>query len=69
MAKAIWERDGIRYLQPELQLLYKAKGQRAKDDADFAATLPFLDAERRDWLRNALTRTLPGHDWIAPLTQ
>lgn len=69
MAEAIWERDGIRYLQPEIQLLYKAKGQRLKDDADFAATLPFLDDARREWLRDALTRTLPGHDWLADLSR
>lgn len=61
---ALWEREGIRYLQPEIQLLYKAKGQRPKDEADFDATLPFLNAERRDWLRAALIQTLPGHDWI-----
>lgn len=64
LADALWEREGVRYLQPEIQLLYKAKGQRAKDDADFGATLPFLDDSRRTWLRDALIRTLPGHDWI-----
>lgn len=67
LADALWERDGIRYLQPEIQLLYKAKGQRPKDDADFAATLPFLDHARRAWLRDALIRTLPDHDWLTDL--
>lgn len=67
MADALWERDGIRYLQPEIQLLYKARGQRKKDDADFAATLPFLDGDRRAWLRAGLERTLPEHDWLARL--
>ncbi|UJP10222.1 hypothetical protein L2X99_00385 [Microbacterium sp. KUDC0406] len=67
MADALWERDGIRYLQPEIQLLYKARGLRPKDEADFAATLRFLDARRRAWLREALERTLPGHPWIAQL--
>jgi len=33
---------GIPYLAPEIQLFYKAKNQRAKDEADFAATLPIL---------------------------
>ncbi|MGL3150503.1 hypothetical protein ACSS7Z_09060 [Microbacterium sp. A82] len=67
MAEALWMRDGIRYLQPEIQLLYKAKGQRPKDDIDFAATLPYLDVARRDWLRQALERTLPGHSWLRQL--
>jgi hypothetical protein len=68
MVDALWERDGIRYLQPEIQLLYKAKGLRAKDQADLDATLPFLDARRRSWLVDALERTLPGHPWVASLT-
>ena len=67
MSSALWERDGIRYLQPEIQLLYKARGQRSKDDEDFNATLPFLNADRREWLRVALERTVPGHSWLRSL--
>lgn len=67
MIDALWERDGIRYLQPEIQLLYKAKGRRQKDEADFDATLPFLDPARRAWLARALEDTLPGHPWSARL--
>lgn len=69
MTDALWETGGIRYLQPEIQLLYKAKGLREKDQADFDATLPFLDARRRTWLKDALERTLPGHPWLARLAQ
>ncbi|NDL57043.1 hypothetical protein [Phytoactinopolyspora mesophila] len=64
MADALWERDGVRYLQPEIQLLYKAAGMRSKDQADFEATLPLLDKERRSWLLEGLVTTLPGHPWI-----
>lgn len=67
MRDALWERDGIRYLQPEIQLLYKAKGLRPKDQADFDTTVPFLDGVRRSWLADALARTLPGHPWLARL--
>ncbi|REJ07860.1 hypothetical protein DY023_02530 [Microbacterium bovistercoris] len=67
MGEAVWEREGIRYLQPEIQLLYKAKGLRPKDEADFVTTLPFLDARRRGWLRESLERTLPGHPWATRL--
>lgn len=67
MADALWERDGIRFLQPEIQLLYKARGLRDKDRADFDATLPFLDDRRRAWLAEALRRTIPGHPWLAAL--
>ena len=67
MADALWERDGIRYLQPEIQLLYKSKGLREKDQADFDATLPYLGERRRTWLADALGRTIPGHPWMASL--
>ncbi|MFE2773424.1 hypothetical protein [Microbacterium resistens] len=68
LADALWERDSVRYLQPEIQLLSKAKALRDKDAADFEATLPFLDSRRRDWLRSALRRTLPDHPWITRLS-
>ena len=64
MDRALWARDGITYLQPQIQLLYKAKGLRAKDQLDFDSTLPHLDEARRHWLRDSLQRTLPGHPWI-----
>ncbi len=35
------------YLAPEIQLFYKAKGLRPKDELDFARTLPTLDQQRR----------------------
>ena len=56
--------DGIPYLAPEIQLLYKAKGRRPKDEADFMHALPMLDRERRQWLRNALTTAHPHHPWL-----
>jgi aminoglycoside-2''-adenylyltransferase len=60
--------DGIPYLAPEIQLLYKAKGRRPKDESDFAHALPMLTEERRHWLRNALIETHPGHPWLSRLT-
>ena len=59
---------GIPYLAPEIQLLYKAKGLRPKDELDFAQVLPALDQERRQWLRNALAEAHPGHPWLECLT-
>ena len=53
--------EGIPYLAPEIQLLYKAKGRRPKDEADFAQTLPALNQERRQWLRDALAMAHPNH--------
>jgi hypothetical protein len=59
--------DGIPYGRPEVVLLYKAKHARPKDDGDFAAALPRLDAGRRAWLRQALEVVHPGHRWLAAL--
>jgi len=68
MAEALWERDGVRYIQPEIQLLYKAKSPRPKDEADFLTTLPHLDGRRRAWLREALRKTSPpSHPWLNAL--
>jgi len=56
--------DGIPYLAPEIQLLYKAKARRPKDEADFLHTLPMLDRKRRQWLRRALTLAHRHHAWL-----
>jgi hypothetical protein len=57
--------DGCPYLRPEVQLLYKAKARRAKDEADFATVAPLLDVGARRWLRSALALVHPAHDWLA----
>jgi hypothetical protein len=59
--------DGIPYLRPELVLLFKAKAVRAKDQLDFAAALPRLDASTRSRLRRWLEQLHPSHAWIARL--
>jgi hypothetical protein len=56
--------EGIPYLAPEIQLLYKAKGLRPKDEADFQQILPVLSLERRTWLREALLQVHPQHPWL-----
>lgn len=58
---------GISYLAPALVLLFKAKHRRAKDERDFHAALPDLDASERADLRRWLEAVHPGHEWIGPL--
>lgn len=55
--------DGIPYLVPEIQLFYKAKNPRPKDETDFTAVLPFLATAQRRWLSDALARTFGEHPW------
>jgi hypothetical protein len=59
--------DGVPYGRPEIILLYKAKHTRPKDDDDFAAVLPHLDAGQRRWLADALELVHPGHRWLEGL--
>ena len=59
--------DGIPFVRPEVVLLFKAKRSREKDEADFDAVLPRLDAARRAWLRAALERVHAGHAWLGRL--
>jgi hypothetical protein len=59
--------DGLPYLAPEIQLLYKAKASRARDQDDFERVLPYLDSDATAWLKQALEIAHPGHPWIASL--
>lgn len=57
----------IRYLAPEIQLLYKAKTVRPQDQADFERVVQELDALAVEWLRDSLARAYSGHPWINTL--
>jgi len=63
LEEVTWERDGIRYLNPEITLSFKAKLHRPKDDQDLAAALPLLDEDARAYLADFLARKEPDHPW------
>lgn len=60
--------EGIPYLVPEIELLYKANRLRPRDDADFHRVLPCLDTHARSWLRDALARLDVHHAWRSALS-
>ena len=63
-----WQRgDGLRFVQPEVQLLYKSRGRRAKDELDFQVVLPLLEPGRREWLASSLEVTDPVNPWLAEI--
>ncbi|WP_374454897.1 nucleotidyltransferase domain-containing protein [Nocardioides sp.] len=62
-----WERDGVSYLRPEVQLLHKARALRPQDQADFDAAAHLLEPARRGWLRDALATAHAGHPWVDAL--
>lgn len=57
--------NGVPYLAPELQLLFKSKGLRDKDTADARTVIPRLEPDRRTWLAQCLP---PDHPWQTMLT-
>jgi hypothetical protein len=63
LAELVWHVAGIPYLVPEVQLLFKAKSPRPKDQRDFEESLHLLDSTRRRWLAEALNTSAPGHPW------
>ena len=52
--------DGIAYLAPEIQMLFKAKTIRPKDEVDAATVIPRLEPVRRSWLHEHLPS---DHPW------
>lgn len=66
-----WERavlhatDGVPYLAPELQLLYKSSGLRPKDDIDAAEVIPMLSAHQREYLARHLDHPHPWRSLVA----
>lgn len=59
--------DARRVLAPEVQLLYKSRTPRPKDEADFLAVREYLDADRRQWLVRSLRLVSPSHHWLLAL--
>jgi len=52
--------SGLPYLRPEIQLLWKAKDTRPKDDADFALVFPLLTREAGSGSRKCSAGTTPN---------
>jgi hypothetical protein len=54
----------------ELQLFYKSRGLRPKDQLDFSQCLPLLSAEQKAWLAHSIRLMNPnGHVWLARLEE
>jgi hypothetical protein len=59
--------EGIPYIRPDIQLLYKSKASRGVDESDLLAVLPRLDAAQRATLSAWISATDPTHRWLARL--
>lgn len=59
--------SGVKFLRPEVVLLYKSKRPRLKDEQDFEAVAERLDVESKEWLKNALAICYSEHHWLERL--
>lgn len=60
-----WEKEGIKIIKPEIQLLYKSKSIRPKDEKDFQIVKEKLDESAKKWLNDALKKCYGRHKWIS----
>lgn len=57
--------DGVPYIRPEIQLLYKSGPNREKDFGDLQRVLPHLPTDNVHWLLDCLRmQYAQGHEWI-----
>jgi hypothetical protein len=62
--------DGIRYLNPEVALLFKGRQKRLKDEVDLGNALPLMTPQQRDWLSAHLRSTYgDAHPWLPRLSR
>jgi hypothetical protein len=71
LAEVSWVADdGIRYLNPEVALLFKARQHRVKDDIDLANAWPLMDERQRTFLRDRVRRAYgDDHPWTDRLAE
>ena len=67
LAELVWRSEGIPYLVPEVQLLFKSKTLRPKDERDLRDCLPLLTTRQRRWLRRTVMRADAAHPWLTLL--
>jgi hypothetical protein len=60
----LFDRQGIPYLAPDIQLLFKSKAPRSKDDHDAARVIPELGRSELEFLSATLPRSHPWRQVI-----
>lgn len=64
LADVTWvDGRGIRFLNPEIVLLFKAAQNRDKDRYDLENVWPLLPEDKKQWLREALHKYVSDHPW------
>jgi hypothetical protein len=64
IAEVVWHRDdGLPFVNPAVQLLWKARDMHPKDEIDFANVAPRLPDSERAWLAEAIALAHPDSVW------
>ncbi len=64
IVEVVWRRaDGLPFVNPAVQLLWKARDPGPKDQVDLANVEPHLAAAERAWLVEAITLAHPDSPW------
>jgi hypothetical protein len=64
IAEVVWRRDdGLPFVNPAVQLLWKARDATPKDEIDLANVAPHLPTAERAWLIEAITLAHPESPW------
>jgi hypothetical protein len=61
----IWHHGALPFVNPAVQLLWKARDVAPKDQLDFDAVAPLLPAAEREWLTDVIALAHPGSPWNA----
>jgi hypothetical protein len=72
LINSILQGDGVPFLSPEIVLLYKSNYLNSSDardhNHDFKVTLPLLNSEQKQWLKEALKVVHSNnHNWLLNL--
>jgi hypothetical protein len=65
--EVVWWRGTLPYVNPAVQLLWKARHTTVKDEQDFEAVVPSLPIEERRWLADAVALSCPNSAWDTKL--
>jgi hypothetical protein len=64
-----WVADhGVRYVNPEIALIFKARLARPKDEVDLRRAMPLLRSDQVDQIRAHVQQAAPEHRWLPLLT-
>ncbi len=65
----LWSGDGIPYLAPDLQLLFKSKAPRTKDHEDARLVIPLLTSAGQGFLRLHLPDDHVWREWLDDVSE